>query len=1065
VLRVILILLGCMACTFGMGQISMSHKQQILSVSELPIQLMPALQNQDLVFQEETRRKSSDTAAKFAYPFSVDYDIQKSGTWESVGDHSIWRLVIESEGAHSLNLGFNKFHLPPTAKLYIYDYFGGERLRPFLPADNEEHEQLWAPLIASDKIVIEVNVKSKEVDDVQLVLNYVNHDFMDVQKSISGACHIDVSCGSSTGYPGVDDFRDQIRSIGLYTIQGVSICTGFLVNNTKQDCRPYFMTANHCNLNADNAPSMVTYWNYENSYCREPGSYNSAEDGDGVLSQFNTGAILRSTWSPSDFTLVEMDDEIPEQVNPYFCGWDISNNLPSRGVVIHHPNLEEKRISFKYSSLYLGEWGQQANPIVNGNHLIVDAWDLGSTEDGSSGGPLFNRQGLVVGQLHGGLATCGNEEYDAFGRLYSSWTGGGTKETRLRDWLDPESLGVLSLSGVNCVFNIELSDNNFTKCNADGYFEIAVGVSESFQGAVELTFEGLPNGAFAFFEQTTIQSNENTKLIVSNLEELAAGSYTIHIVARDQVQTVKVELNFHILSEVSAAPALLFPEQRSMIDISESLLLWDGDPTTNIYKLQIARDEDFTDVLIDQVLSGNSYDASNTFAANQAYFYRVKSINICGESEWSTIYQFLTVNLFCINEQDVEAQEISQGEPSIIYASIANEIEGKVLSVKVDNISGVHSFVSDLRFSLISPEGTEVQLIRDKCAFTQDFDFGFSDEGVADIVCPLTNETVYQPLQALSTFRGESALGEWTLKVEDKNMFDGGMLESWSIEICVNSSDDFSLTGTIDTLNMCTNETFNLPLSLGAGFDTDSNLMFESSDPNITRITATTSGVHLVINPDANAAPGHYPITLQVIDMFDNTASYELDITILDQPSIFDLIEPVDQTILENQNLNLNWLNSTYAENYMVSVHLNESLSSEIFRDTINDTNYVLPDIFTADQVYYWQVTATNRCGQRSSETRSFTLEQSNNTESVTDLGVHIYPNPTKEFIHIQDLSKSLDKVKLHIQSIDGRVVYKNEIEFGADIHSIPISNWTAGMYIISIFDERRTQISRIVVQ
>jgi len=1065
VLRVIVTLLGCLAYILSIGQFSKVHEQQIVPLSELSAQAMPVIDNQTLLLQEENKRKSSNATPKFAYPISVNYDTQKNGTWQSIEDQSIWRLVIESKGAHSLNLGFSKFYLPASASLYIYDYYGAERLRPFLPSDNEEHEQLWAPLISSDKIVIEINIKSADIKHLKLVLNYINHDFMDVQKSISGACHIDVKCGESTGYSGVEDFRDQIRSVGLYTLQGVSICSGFLINNTNQDCRPYFMTANHCNLNASNAASMVTYWNYENSNCREPGSYSSAETGDGDLSQFNTGAILRSTWGPSDFTLVEMDDAIPEEVNPYFCGWDISSNLPSRGVVIHHPNLEEKRISFKYSSLYLGEWGQETTPVADGKHLIVDAWDLGSTEDGSSGAPLFNRQGLVVGQLHGGLASCGNDEYDAFGRLFSSWTGGGVPENRLIDWLDPGNLGTLSLSGRNCVFNIELSDNNFTKCSTDGFFEVAVSVGDSFQGPIELTFEALPMGAFALFEQTTVNSGQTTNLIVSNLNELAAGSYNFDIVAKGQIQTTRIPLHFNILSAVSEPPTLVYPEQRSTIDISETLLKWDEDPTTNIYKLQIARDENFTDLLVDQVLSGSAYDASEIFTPNQAYFYRVKSVNLCGESEWSIVYQFLTINLFCIEDQSLEAQEILQDTPNIIYAPISNDIEGTVVTVKVNNIRGEHSFVSDLRFSLISPEGTEVQLVGDKCSFTKDFNLGFSDDGAAKIICPLTNQIIYKPIQALSTFKGESALGEWNLKIEDRNKFDGGMLQSWSIEICINSSNDFSLTGEFATLNMCTNETYNLPLFLGAGFDTDTNLIFESNKPSITEITPMEGGVNVTINPSGNSSPGNYPILISVRDIFGNRAIFKLDVIIIDDPVAFELISPIDQTIVENQNFELDWSISTFAKEYIITIGLDKNFDSVVFADTVSQTNYELPKIFAEGQIYYWVITAKNRCGFEISETKSFSIEQTNSIQSSFTKGLNIFPNPTKDFIQIQDLNNEAREFNLLIQTIDGKIMYENSVQFRDGSYSIPVSNWPSGIYIVSANYQTYVQISRIVVQ
>ena len=53
----------------------------------------------------------------------------------------------------------------------------------------------------------------------------------------------------------------------------------------------------------------------------------------------------------------------------------------------------------------------------------------------------------MVGLLHGGWADCDNDEPDWYGRFYTSWTGGGTPDTRLSDWLDPNSISGMSLDG------------------------------------------------------------------------------------------------------------------------------------------------------------------------------------------------------------------------------------------------------------------------------------------------------------------------------------------------------------------------------------------------------------------------------------------------------------------------------------------------------------------------------------------------------------------------------------------------------------------------------------------
>ena len=70
---------------------------------------------------------------------------------------------------------------------------------------------------------------------------------------------------------------------------------------------------------------------------------------------------------------------------------------------------------------------------------------MGVTEQGSSGGPLFDQNGRIIGQLFAGSAACSgtidNDGYDVFGRFAISWEKGTTPQTRLQDWLDPNGVG------------------------------------------------------------------------------------------------------------------------------------------------------------------------------------------------------------------------------------------------------------------------------------------------------------------------------------------------------------------------------------------------------------------------------------------------------------------------------------------------------------------------------------------------------------------------------------------------------------------------------------------------
>jgi len=379
----------------------------------------------------------------FAEPIEVGLTPDIGGSWETLEDgRRLWRVRLASPGAVSLNLGFDRYRMPPGGSLRVFDPDGRVSSGPFTDAQNEDHGELWTPALPAQELVVEVVLPAKPEFPLELSLWTVNHGYRSLGEAFekSGACNVDVVC------PEADGWRDQVRSVAVYSLGGALICTGALVNNTANDGKPYFLTANHCGITSGNASSMVIYWNYENSTCRTPGSPSSGQPGDGSFSQSTSGAYLRAAWAPSDMTLVELDDEIPTDFNPYWSGWDRRGGVFPSAVAIHHPQADEKRISFENNQTSVTSYLSATSP-GDGTHVRVADWDLGTTEPGSSGSPLYSPDKRIVGQLHGGYAACGNNEPDWYGLLAVSWSGGGSSSTRLSNWLDPLGLGVQYLDG------------------------------------------------------------------------------------------------------------------------------------------------------------------------------------------------------------------------------------------------------------------------------------------------------------------------------------------------------------------------------------------------------------------------------------------------------------------------------------------------------------------------------------------------------------------------------------------------------------------------------------------
>jgi lysyl endopeptidase len=384
-------------------------------------------------------------APRFAVPKPVNITPHNAGTWERLDRQTqVWRLRVEAAKARNLNLGFTRYVMPEGGQLYVYAPDFHDIIRPFTSQDNASHGELWVPPIDGSRLVIELTIPDAVRDRLELVLGYINIGYKpfgpkgaDEGGIASGACNVDVACPEGAAW------ANEIPCVAVLSLNGSRFCTGFLVNNTAQDRKPYLITANHCGVTSGNAPSLVAYWNYQNSFCRTPGSAQSGQPGNGSLSQFSSGSTWRAGSSTaSDFTLVEFNTQPNAAWNLSWAGWDRSGAQSPSGCCIHHPNTEEKRITLYSTSTDNNSCG------FTGPHVRA-FWSLGVTEPGSSGSPLFDSNRRVIGQLHGGPSACGASQlWDCYGRFSSSWTGGGTNTTRLSNWLDPLGTAPMTLNTI-----------------------------------------------------------------------------------------------------------------------------------------------------------------------------------------------------------------------------------------------------------------------------------------------------------------------------------------------------------------------------------------------------------------------------------------------------------------------------------------------------------------------------------------------------------------------------------------------------------------------------------------
>jgi hypothetical protein len=341
---------------------------------------------------------------------------------------------VETSGALWLVLGFDEFRLSPGAELRVYASDRGTALGPFTSEDVRPHGELWLPPVEGDNLILELRLSGAAAHDTPaLHLGTVSHGYRPwgafgaAEALGAGSCHQDINC------PPGDDWQRPKRGVVLLLMEGRGSCTGSLVNNTSLDCTPYVLTAKHCLDGEADLNGLTFQFHHELPAC-EPGL-------PAVL--VKTGAVARASYTPTDFQLVEMSDPPDAGWNVFFNGWSRAVQAASESWTIHHPLGAVKKIT------------HDADPLVDGiepDHWRVNQWEEGSTDPGSSGGPLFDPDQRIVGQLDLDTASCGNPGgFAEYGKVDVSWNQGlGTFLDPLS--CDPDLCGATVLDGMDQSF-------------------------------------------------------------------------------------------------------------------------------------------------------------------------------------------------------------------------------------------------------------------------------------------------------------------------------------------------------------------------------------------------------------------------------------------------------------------------------------------------------------------------------------------------------------------------------------------------------------------------------------
>lgn len=387
--------------------------------------------NKDSLLAEDAITDShKDIPWRFGHPIPVHFSLKNLGYCTTLpnGDR-IWKLKIIAPNAVSININYSVFRVPENAQFFLYSTDKKQILGAFTSLNHNPDGQFATSLTQGQSVILEYYEPANAAFEGNITLSEVVYGYRSLHDKAKGyldsePCNVNAICDSILWKP-------EMRSVVMLLTAGNSrYCSGALVNNTKQNGKPYILTANHCGTSTNHIV-MFGYW-----------SSSCSNSQDGPTNKTLQGCFIRAFDSPSDFRLLEMLQTPPPQYNVFYAGWEAKDETPMESKGIHHPSGDVMKISHDKDSAFNSGYYTTGN-----NHWMVANWNSGTTEGGSSGSPLFNQLHRIVGQLHGGNASCNNNEMDYYGKFSYSWNTNSDTLKQLKHWLDPNNTGVTHLDG------------------------------------------------------------------------------------------------------------------------------------------------------------------------------------------------------------------------------------------------------------------------------------------------------------------------------------------------------------------------------------------------------------------------------------------------------------------------------------------------------------------------------------------------------------------------------------------------------------------------------------------
>lgn len=338
-------------------------------------------------------------------------------------------------------------------------------------------------------------------------------------------------------------------------------------------------------------------------------------------------------------------------------------------------------------------------------------------------------------------------------------------------------------------FNGIEGEQNKTVCKgSDATYTFNYQTFAGFNASTTFTATGQPAGTTVVFSPTATSAAGAVTLQINNTLSSTTGFYNIVVTATSGA-IVKTMNLYMALVEGEFLPTTLSEPANNQVAVNPASVTfnWVSDFNATSYDIQVSTSSSFATTVLEANVTTNSYTATNLPSSSTLY-WRVRPNNDACSGSYSGFYTFSTI--YCGESVSANVPVTIPVTASTVSSTLTIPTNQNVVIEKITaTLDITHTWINDLVVTLISPTGTQIQLMNQECVSSGTFQntvATFDDSGIA-VVCsssPPALSGILLPQQSLSGFNGQNSQGIWTLQVQDLFNQDGGAINSWSITIC-----------------------------------------------------------------------------------------------------------------------------------------------------------------------------------------------------------------------------------------------------------------------------------------